>query len=399
MKLVILCTEATERGNVSRPLNEKKVLSMAINLMDMVKTAISSGVADQIGSAVGLDKSKTGSAIEAAIPVLLGGLVKKASSPSGLSELGDIFKQQDKEPSVLDNLGGLLSGGANSKLLGMGASLLPMLLGSSQSSIVSVLMKLLGLGDKSVIGLLGSLAPIVMGVVGKQAKSAGGFDPSVLTNLLGSQSNLLSSALPNELKGVMGLADLGKQVTNAASNAASSAARTAQDAAKTASSPMGWLIPLACLALGGFLLWNLMSPKAEEKKEGAATAAQQTVPPADAPVPSVKELFELPGGISMDDLKKKLDGSFGGVVSALEGITDVDTAKGAVGKLEEAAKSYTESMTGVPDAAKGVLGSFFGPYLKTVGGILEKLYAIPGVKEVIEPVIGPMVESVTKIAG
>lgn len=396
---MILCTVATERGKVSRPLNEKKVLSMAINLMDMVKTAISSGVADQIGSAVGLDKSKTGSAIEAAIPVLLGGLVKKASSPSGLSELGDIFKQQDKEPSVLDNLGGLLSGGANSKLLGMGASLLPMLLGSSQSSIVSVLMKLLGLGDKSVIGLLGSLAPIVMGVVGKQAKSAGGFDPSVLTNLLGSQSNLLSSALPSELKGVMGLADLGKQVSNAASNAASSAARTAQEAVKPESSPLGWLLGLAGLAAAAFLVWNFMSPKAEVKNEAAAGASQQTVPPADAPVPSVKELFELPGGISMDDLKKKLDGSFGGVVSALEGITDVDTAKGAIGKLEEAAKGYTESMTGVPDAAKGVLGPFFAPYLKSVGGILEKLYAIPGVKEIIEPVIGPMVESVSKIAG
>ena len=392
---MILCTEATGRGKVSRPLNEKKVLSMAINLMDMVKTAISSGVADQIGSAVGLDKSKTSSAIEAAIPVLLGGLVKKASSPSGLSELGDIFKQQDKEPSVLDNLGGLLSGGANSKLLGMGASLLPMLLGSSQSSIVSVLMKLLGLGDKSVIGLLGSLAPIVMGVVGKQAKSAGGFDPSVLTNLLGSQSNLLSSALPNELKGVMGLADLGKQV----SNAASSAARTAQEAVKPAASPLGWLLPLVGLAAAGFLVWNLMSPKAEVKNEVAAGASQQTIPPADAPAPSVKEAFELPGGISLDDLKKKLDGSFGGVVSALEGITDVDTAKGAIGKLEEAAKSYTDSMTGVRDAVKGVLGSFFAPYLKSVGGILEKLYAIPGVKEIIEPVIGPMVESVSKIAG
>ena len=73
---------------------------MAINLMDMVKTAISSGVADQIGSAVGLDKSKTGSAIEAAIPVLLGGLVKKASTSSGAAELGDLFKQQDKDTDL-----------------------------------------------------------------------------------------------------------------------------------------------------------------------------------------------------------------------------------------------------------------------------------------------------------
>jgi len=188
---------------------------MAINLMDLVKTAINtSGVADQIGSAVGLEKSKTNSAIEAAIPVLLGGLMKKASTPTGASELSNIFKKQDAEPSILDNLGSLVSGGANSKLLGLGTSLLPMLLGSSQASIVSVLMKLLGLGDKSVLGLLGSLAPIVMGVVGKQAKSAGGFDASILTNLLGGQNNFLSSALPNELKGVMGLADLGKAASS-----------------------------------------------------------------------------------------------------------------------------------------------------------------------------------------
>ena len=169
--------------------------------MDLVKSAISSsGVADQIGSAAGLDKSKTNSAIDAAIPVLLGGLMKKASTPSGASELSNFFKKQDAEPSILDNLGSLVSGGATSKLLGMGSSLLPMLLGSSQASIVSVLMKLLGIGDKGVLGLLGSLAPIVMSVVGRQAKSAGGFEPGVLTNLLGGQNNFLSSALPNELK-------------------------------------------------------------------------------------------------------------------------------------------------------------------------------------------------------
>ena len=103
---------------------------MAINLMDLVKSAISSsGVADQIGSAAGLDKSKTNSAIDAAIPVLLSGLMKKASTPSGASELSNIFKKQDAEPSILDNLGSLVSGGASSKLLGMGSSLLPMLLG------------------------------------------------------------------------------------------------------------------------------------------------------------------------------------------------------------------------------------------------------------------------------
>jgi hypothetical protein len=398
---------------------------MAINLMDLVKSAISSsGVADQIGSAVGLEKSKTNSAIEAAIPVLLGGLMKKASTPSGASELSNIFKKQDAEPSILDNLGSLVSGGASSKLLGMGSSLLPMLLGSSQASIVSVLMKLLGIGDKGVLGLLGSLAPIVMGVVGKQAKSAGGFDPGVLTNLLGGQSNFLSSALPNELKGVMGLADLGRQASETVTNAARNTTRetttrenttrergyVAPAPAAPASNPLSWLLPLLALGALGFLGYTFMSgTKKEEVKTPVVRTTPTPVPekaPAIKPAPDVVaaplELpkLELPGGMSIEDLQKKLAGSFDGITTTLGSITDVDTAKGAVSKLEEAAKAYADlGMDKMPAAATGTLAPFIKPYFEKVGGLLNTLYLIPGVKDIIEPVLGPMVQSVSKIMG
>lgn len=387
--------------------------------MDLVKSAISSsGVADQIGSAVGLEKSKTNSAIEAAIPVLLGGLMKKASTPSGASELSNIFKKQDAEPSILDNLGSLVSGGASSKLLGMGSSLLPMLLGSSQASIVSVLMKLLGIGDKGVLGLLGSLAPIVMGVVGKQAKSAGGFDPGVLTNLLGGQNNFLSSALPNELKGVMGLADLGRQASETVTNAARNTTRetttrekgyVAPAPAAPASSPLGWLLPLLALAALGFLGYTFMSGGKKEEVKKPITSAPNAVPataPAIKPAPEVAaaplELpkLELPGGMSIEDLQKKLAGSFDGITETLGSITDVDTAKGAVSKLEEAAKAYADlGMDKMPAAATGTLAPFIKPYFEKVGGLLNTLYLIPGVKEIIEPVLGPMVQSVSKMMG
>jgi hypothetical protein len=392
---------------------------MAINLMDLVKSAISSsGVADQIGSAAGLDKSKTNSAIDAAIPVLLSGLMKKASTPSGASELSNIFKKQDAEPSILDNLGSLVSGGASSKLLGMGSSLLPMLLGSSQASIVSVLMKLLGIGDKGVLGLLGSLAPIVMGVVGKQAKSAGGFDPGVLTNLLGGQSNFLSSALPNELKGVMGLADLGRQASETVNNAARNTTRetttrerayVAPAPAAPASSPLSWLLPLLALAGLGFLGYTFMSGT---KKEEVKTPVVRTPTPVPATAPAVKPVpdsvaaplelpkLELPGGMSIEDLKAKLSGSFDGITTTLGSITDVDTAKGAVSKLEEAAKAYADlGMDKMPAAATGTLAPFIKPYFEKVGGLLNGLYLIPGVKEIIEPVLGPMVQSVSKMMG
>ncbi len=392
---------------------------MAIDLMDLVKTAISSsGVADQIGSAVGLDKSKTNSAIDAAIPVLLSGLMKKASTPSGASELSNIFKKQDAEPSILDNLGSLVSGGASSKLLSMGSSLLPMLLGSSQASIVSVLMKLLGIGDKGVLGLLGSLAPIVMSVVGKQAKSAGGFDPGVLTNLLGGQSNFLSSALPNELKGVMGLADLGRQASETVNNAARNTTRetttrerayVAPAPAAPASNPLSWLLPLLALAGLGFLGYTFISGT---KKEEVKTPVVRTPTPVPATAPAVKPVpdsvaaplelpkLELPGGMSIEDLKAKLSGSFDGITTTLGSITDVDTAKGAVSKLQEAAKAYADlGMDKMPAAATGTLAPFIKPYFEKVGGLLNGLYLIPGVKEIIEPVLGPMVQSVSKMMG
>ena len=398
---------------------------MAINLMDLVKSAISSsGVADQIGSAVGLEKSKTNSAIEAAIPVLLGGLMKKASTPSGATELSNFFKKQDAEPSILDNLGSLVSGGATSKLLGMGSSLLPMLLGSSQASIVSVLMKLLGIGDKGVLGLLGSLAPIVMGVVGKQAKSAGGFDPGVLTNLLGGQNNFLSSALPNELKGVMGLADLGRQASETVTNAARNTTRetttrenttrergyVAPAPAAPASNPLSWLLPLLALGALGFLGYTFMSgTKKEEVKTPVVRTTPTPVPekaPAIKPAPDVVaaplELpkLELPGGMSIEDLQKKLVGSFGGITETLGSITDVDTAKGAVSKLEEAAKAYADlGMDKMPAAATSTLVPVIKPLFEKVGGLLNTLYLIPGVKDIIEPVLGPMVQSVSKMMG
>ncbi len=369
---------------------------MAINLLDMVKSAVAGQVADQLGSAVGIDKSKASSAIDAVAPVLLGSLLKKASTPSGASDLSKIFKEQDT--SILGNLGGLIGGGGSSSgtdLMSMGAKFLPMLLGSSQSSVISALVKLLGFNDKSITGLITMLAPIVMSVVGKQAKSMGALDPSALTSLLGSQSNLISNALPKELSGVMGLADVLGGKTNAAVQSAKQVTQATQEAAN----PLKWLLPLGALALLGFLGWQFLSGKPEEK--AIQKVDQKVVKPgvvsdavADVKLPSVPALPDL------TDIKKGLDSTFGGLTQALGGITDVDTAKGALSKIEDAAKAYEGlGIDKLPAAAQTGLGSFIKPYVNGLKELLEKLYIIPGVKDVIEPAIGPMLTTVSKLVG
>ncbi|MFN7629106.1 MAG: DUF937 domain-containing protein [Pirellula sp.] len=359
---------------------------MAINLLDMVKSAVAGQVAEQLSSAVGIDKSKASSAIDAVAPVLLGGLLKKASTPSGASDLSKMFKEQDT--SILDNLGGLLGGGGSSSgvdLMSMGAKFLPMLLGSSQGSVISALVKLLGFNEKSITSLITMLAPIVMSVVGKQAKSMGALDPSALTSLLGSQSNLLSSALPNELSGVMGLADVLGGKANAAVQAAT-------QATQEAANPLKWLLPLGIFGLLGFLGWQLLNNKpAEQTDKKGSTPSAVSAGGADVQLPSLPDLT---------DVKKGLDTTFGGLTQALSGITDVDTAKGALSKIEDAAKAYAGlGIDKLPAAAQTGLGPFIKPYVNSVKELLEKLYIIPGVKDVIEPAIGPMLETVNKLVG
>lgn len=359
---------------------------MAINLLDMVKSAVAGQVAEQLSSAVGIDKSKASSAIDAVAPVLLGGLLKKASTPSGASDLSKMFKEQDT--SILDNLGGLLGGGGSSSgvdLMSMGAKFLPMLLGSSQGSVISALVKLLGFNEKSITSLITMLAPIVMSVVGKQAKSMGALDPSALTSLLGSQSNLLSSALPKELSGVMGLADVLGGKANAAVQAAT-------QATQEAANPLKWLLPLGIFGLLGFLGWQLLNNKpAEQTDKKGSTPNAVSAGGADVQLPSLPDLT---------DVKKGLDTTFGGLTQALSGITDVDTAKGALSKIEDAAKAYAGlGIDKLPAAAQTGLGPFIKPYVNSVKELLEKLYIIPGVKDVIEPAIGPMLETVNKLVG
>jgi len=258
--------------------------------------------------------------------------------------------------------------------------------------VISALVKLLGFNDKSITGLITMLAPIVMSVVGKQAKSMGALDPSALTSLLGSQSNLISNALPKELSGVMGLADVLGGKANAA-------VKTATQATQEAANPLKWLLPLGALALLGFLGWQFLGNKPEEK--AVQKVDQKVVKPgvasdvvADVKLPSVPALPDL------TDIKKGLDSTFGGLTQALGGITDVDTAKGALSKIEDAAKAYEGlGIDKLPAAAQTGLGSFIKPYVNGLKELLEKLYIIPGVKDVIEPAIGPMLTTVSKLVG
>jgi len=186
---------------------------MAINLVDMAKGYLGRAVMDKIAGSLGVSSSHTESAIGAAIPSILGGLIGKASNREGAEALS--YELDKHDGGFLDNIGDAISGDGLGKLAGEGSGILGSLLGDSKlGGMLDLVGKVSGLGRSgsgSIIGLVGSL---LMGILGKQ-KRAQGLDVGGIMGLLDSQKGHVAGALPEGMGSILGLGDLSKWSTGA----------------------------------------------------------------------------------------------------------------------------------------------------------------------------------------
>ena len=167
---------------------------MATNLVTEIAEVLSPAIASRIASALGLNQSSAQKAIAAAIPALLAALIAYVSKPQGAKKLAEVVKKQ--EPGVLSSLVSVIGEPGQKVLVDQGASVLTSLLGgktlSALTDSVGQYAGVSGSGSKSLLGLLG---PVVLGVLGKEARDRG-LDASGLANLLTSQKNNVSAAMP-----------------------------------------------------------------------------------------------------------------------------------------------------------------------------------------------------------
>jgi hypothetical protein len=261
----------------------------------------SSEVATRLASLLGLSPEATRTAIRAAVPAILAALVSLVQRPPGREQLAAAVRNQD--PGVLDNLSGMLGSGRQSSLIDSGSGLLTSLFGESQAGALSgAIGRFAGLDQGSAGSLLGALAPVVLGALGREQRTQG-LDAQGLAGLLNDQKGNIAQALPaglaNEL-GSTGLLDgiadrLGAGVGTAARTARAEAAPTASGATSTAgtaaaaarpktsesSSWLRWLIGLVLLALLAWLAWQyLLRDRMGEE------AVAPTTPPAPVEEPA-----------------------------------------------------------------------------------------------------------------
>jgi hypothetical protein len=92
---------------------------------------------------------------------------------------------------------------------------------------------------------------------------------------------------------------------------------------------------------------------------------------------------------------------FGGLTSVLKGVTNEDTAKAALPELEKLSPmlgQLTEEAGKLPAEEKPVFAEFVSKNIGLLQKVIDTVMALPGVKDLLGPVVAPMVETLSKLS-
>ncbi|TPN88706.1 DUF937 domain-containing protein [Aquimarina algicola] len=156
-------------------------------ILDLLNSPMGKQIIDGVSSQTGQSQDKTGNLLSMAMPVLMGAMQRNASTPEGASGLLNALNN-NHSGGILDNLGGLFEGGVDEEVTTDGAGILGHVLGNKQPAVESALSQKSGIDAGSVAQILKVAAPILMGVLGKQASQNNVSDANGLTDMLGNIS-------------------------------------------------------------------------------------------------------------------------------------------------------------------------------------------------------------------
>jgi len=209
---------------------------MAINLLEMMSSAIGPQLVGQAGRFLGASESTTQSAVDAALPALLGGLMQKGSTASGAATLMSLLNTQGLDPGMLGNLGSFLGGGEKTNaLLKLGGSLLPGIFGDRTGSLVNSIGAISGLSSSSASNFMALAVAMVLAFLKKHV-TQNRLDGAALTNLLAGQADSLKANLDGRIASALGFASplaFLSSLTGAAGRAADAAGAAVGRAADT----------------------------------------------------------------------------------------------------------------------------------------------------------------------
>ncbi len=153
-------------------------------ILELLNSPIGKQIISGVGAQTGQSTDKTSSVLSMALPVLMGAMQRNAATPEGASGLLGALNGKHNG-GILDNLGGVFEGGVDESVTNDGAGILGHILGGKQGGVENALSQKSGIDAGSVGQILKVAAPLLMGVLGKQASQNNVSDANGLTNMLG----------------------------------------------------------------------------------------------------------------------------------------------------------------------------------------------------------------------
>ena len=150
-----------------------------MDIKQILLDQLSGAAAEKLGSRNGLDGAQTNSAVDSALTAILSGLQQEASSKKGAAKL-DNAVSKDHDGSILSDLAGAVGGDAT-KI--DGGKILEHLFGGKADKVADKVAESSGVSTSAAGDILSTLAPIVLGQLGKQ-KQSDGLDVGGLVNIL-----------------------------------------------------------------------------------------------------------------------------------------------------------------------------------------------------------------------
>ncbi len=144
--------------------------------------ALGGDMLSKIAGQLNTDEAGAQKAVGAALPALLGRLKANADDPAGAEALAAAVNK-DHDGSLLDGLGdkfgGLFGGDAQ------GSKIVGKVFGGDADAVQEQVAAEAGIDKGQAAGLLGALAPMVMGALGKTGQGTGGVQAQGLSGTLG----------------------------------------------------------------------------------------------------------------------------------------------------------------------------------------------------------------------
>jgi hypothetical protein len=312
---------------------------MPTNLVSTIMQSLSSEAIAKAASFLGLEQSSVQHAIGAAVPGLLGGLANTASTSEGAQRLqSTVSKMDDYSPSEL--LKNMVHGDHRS-IAESGWSTLSSLMGMGQAdTLSSSIAKYAGFGQGAAKGLLGFLAPLVLGFL-KREQVSSGLDAKGLANFLSGQRGMIERAMPSGFAPRVD-ADVAQTWRSTPQRPRTPSYTAVEPAPSSSRNWAYWLLP--ALILAGAALYLL--PTGEERRTAEINqTTQQTAPKEPARLaPAAKtELQPAPvsttppaePAITTGTLESDIVANIGRLRTTLQNMKDPASIQASLGDLKD----------------------------------------------------------------